>query len=94
MENGLYPIHKRTLSLEQGFYGMYQTILNRVTTEPNVLYTLLKKKRPQHGGPALIWNLVVTLLLLAPVGVIGTLLEILAVVFQQGGVVRFVAEKR
>lgn len=92
-EHGLQPVGESTLSWEQGFYGMWQTLLNRVTTEPNVLYTLLKKKRPRSRGPALAWNLGITALLLLPAAVLGTIAEALAVIFRRGGVIRIVARK-
>ncbi len=92
-ERGLRPLNETTLSLEQGFYGMYQTLLNRLTTQPNVLYLLLKKRRPRGQAIRLVWDIGITLLLLLPIVILGTLLEALSILFRRGAVVRMVAVK-
>lgn len=90
---GLAVIDETTLSLEQGFYGMIQTLLNRVTTTPNVLYTLLKKKRPRGGRGALLWNVGLTVGLLPLAVSLGTALEAWAAARRRGAVIRLVLSK-
>lgn len=82
-----------TFSIEQGFYGMLQTLLNRITTENNVLYQLLKKHVPRQRGIRGCWNILVSLsglLLLSPLSI---LLECLAVLVQRGAVITIIAER-
>jgi 2-polyprenyl-3-methyl-5-hydroxy-6-metoxy-1,4-benzoquinol methylase len=93
IEHGLSLLKTETLSLEQGFYGMYQSCLNRLTTENNVLYSLLKKHMPKHRGLKLVWNSLITAIGLIPVVVIGTDLEIFASLKGQGAVIQMVVEK-
>lgn len=91
---GLKPIRVSTLSLEQGIYGMVQTLLNRVTREPNVLYSLLKKRRPRGEGLQWLWDIGATAALLPLAAPAGTALECLSALFGRGAVIRIVAEKR
>ncbi len=90
---GLQVIGWQTLSVEQGFYGMWQTLLNRITGEPNVLYSLLKRRRPRGRRSALVRDISLTALLLLPVAIVGTLLEGGAILAGQGAVIRIVARK-
>lgn len=92
-EYGLTPVADTTLSLEQGFYGMIQTLLNRVTTEPNVLYRLLKKTPPRRRGLHLVWNIGVTLLLLPLSVPLGVLAELMAVMAGRGAVTQLTLQK-
>jgi hypothetical protein len=79
---------------------MVQSILNRATVHPNVLYRLIKRA-PSFKGPARkgrqrlqdIWDLVATVILALPVGTAGTALEILATLLGRGGVTRLAARK-
>ena len=85
---------KHTFSGEHGFYGMLQTLLNHVTTEPNVMYTLLKKQLPHKGGFHLIWNVFISVLLLPILLPTSVILELLATLWGQGGIIRIVAQKQ
>ncbi len=89
--HGLRVTAQTTLSLEQGFYGMIQTFLNRFTRRPNVLYRLLKRQAPRGRGAAL--DIGVTLALLPFVVPLAVLVESLAVLARCGAVIQLTLEK-
>lgn len=80
-----------TFSPEYGPYGMWQTLLNRLTKESNVLYSLLKRVKPARPGRAGFRDVGLTVILLAPVAFIGALAETLACACGRGGIVKIVA---
>ena len=98
---GYSILKENTFSLEQGPYGMAQSILNRATFHPNVLYRLIRRASSPEGQARTgrrrlrgVWDLFATVLLAVPAGVAGTMLEILAGLVGRGGVTRLAARKR
>lgn len=85
---GFEVIRTWTVSLEYGFYGMWQTLLNRVTSEPNVLYRGLRHRAP---STARLGDVLLTTVLLPPVVLAGTLVELGAVLVGKGAVIGIVA---
>lgn len=93
---------ERTLSFEQGPFGMVQSLLNHLTFAPNVLYRLMRgvggggRPRRLDSGAGLrgSWDVAVTLLSAVPLGALCALLEMGACAMGRGGVIRFVAKKR
>ena len=80
----------QTFSLEYGPYGFAQTLLNRLTRQPNVLYGWLKGRREVAFSSL---EGVVTLLKLPNAIWMGCLLEALAVAANRGGIVRITLRK-
>jgi SAM-dependent methyltransferase len=93
VRQGFGVIAEGTFSLEYGPFGMIQTLLNRMTSRPNVLFQMLKR-RPASGRTAAWWrDAAVTVALALPVGVVGTAAELAAAAAGRGGVARWVARK-
>jgi SAM-dependent methyltransferase len=93
---GFERIQQQTISLEYGPYGMLQSLLNRLTYQPNVLYARLKRSRPT--APELTpwqrrYDDLITLLGLPLVGLLSFGLEGMASAFGRGGIVRVVARR-
>ena len=78
-----------TFSLEYGPYGFVQTLLNRLTRQPNLLYARLKGRETVG-----LLDSVVTVIALPPAVLIGSLLEILAAMMGHGGIVRVTLSKK
>jgi SAM-dependent methyltransferase len=96
IRSGFRILADGTFSLEYGPFGMVQSILNRVTFRPNVLFQLLKRCTRNRTGLSRLpwaWDLLSTALLAVPAAAAGTALELLAVLAGRGGVARFVARK-
>ena len=89
--SGLRIVRVSTWSLEQGPYGMAQSLLNRVTRSPNVLYGLIK--RVPGGKRASAWDLILTVLLAVPAAAAGFGLEVAAALLGHGGVLRVAGRK-
>ncbi|MEM7356532.1 MAG: class I SAM-dependent methyltransferase [Acidobacteriota bacterium] len=88
---GLSILDRQTFSLEYGPYGMWQSLLNLATRQPNILYQLLRRQRQQ--GPATSAELLATILLLPIAVLLGTPLELAASLFHRGGIAHVVARK-
>ncbi len=85
-EHGLRVLELHFFSIEQGPFGMLQTMLNRVGFPPNWLYRWLRRSEP-HRLPMLgLHSVALTLLGLPAIG-----LELLSVLAQAGGVIRVLA---
>ena len=85
-----------TLSLEFGFYGMLQSLLNLFVPIPNYLFFLIRKKNAKINKIPFIKNylsLFLTLLLFVPLAVISIIFEFMAVVIKKGGILRIVIQK-
>lgn len=93
---GLSILQTNTLSLEYGPYGALQSLLNRLTYQPNVLYARLKGVRPAPMGLAA-WQLryddLITLTGLPLAVLLGFAWEALAVLKGQGGIVQIIGCK-
>lgn len=92
VSKGLAILHVGTHSLEYGYFGMVQSLLNLVTVNMNVLYLLLKERRLRYEA-RYVMDVVITGVLLLPAIMIGVLLEAISSLFGQGGVVRVVGRK-
>lgn len=74
-----------TLTVDQSILGMWQTLLNRVTREPNVLFLVLKR---QPAGPPGLWrwlDLAVTLVAAPLAAALAVPLELVAAATGRGG---------
>jgi SAM-dependent methyltransferase len=89
--SGLRIERLSTWSLEQGPFGMTQSLLNRVTRHPNVLYGLIKRVPGERR--ASVWDLALTVLLSMPLAAVGSGLEAVAALLGYGGVLRVTARK-
>jgi ubiquinone/menaquinone biosynthesis C-methylase UbiE len=95
-KHNLEEIHTRTFSLEYGFYGCLQSLLNLFTLKPNFLYSLLRRRYSVITAQPLfaVWNIAITLLLIPFILPLSVILEGLAVIFfHRGSVARVVARK-
>ncbi|MEL6270222.1 MAG: class I SAM-dependent methyltransferase [Chloroflexota bacterium] len=94
--HGFEVVHTRTFSLEYGFYGYLQSLLNLFTLSPNFLYSLLRRRYAAVTArpvPA-VWDIAVTVLLMPVLLPLSIILEGVAVIFFQcGSVIRVVARK-
>jgi SAM-dependent methyltransferase len=75
----------RHVAIEQNVYGMWQTLLNRVTREPNVFFSLVKRNLQLRSRRAAAFDVIITAILgplLAPAAL---LLELAAGVARRGG---------
>jgi len=77
-------------SLEYGYYGLIQTILNRLTRQPNALYARLKGSRARGAT----WGGELASLALLPLAIlVGIVLESAAIGRGRGGILRVVLQK-
>jgi SAM-dependent methyltransferase len=81
---GFAPQRISHLVVEQNALGMWQTLLNRITREPNVAFRLLKRDpgltRARARG-----DIALTALLALPLAVVAPLLELAAGLARRGG---------
>ena len=88
-----------TWSLEQGPFGLAQSLLNRMCASPNLLYGLMKGHGPAEptrrriSGPRLALDLGLTIVLVAPVVAVAVGAEAVAALAGRGGVLSIVARK-
>jgi SAM-dependent methyltransferase len=82
---GFEPLRAHHVLLEHNPFGMWQTIVNRLTRRPSYLYNLLKRNAPLKSSDLIIS---VAALALLPVAI---LLELAAGVCRRGGTVAVVA---
>lgn len=80
----------RHLVVEQNALGMWQTLLNRLTSGRDVAYRALKRDPTVRRGPA--GDLVVTAIAAAPLAAVAVALELAAGIARRGGT--FVIEAR
>lgn len=94
-EQGFRTTDIHTFSLEYGPFGMCQTLLNRLTHTPNVLYRWLKRTKLQSAHkPPLHWrDTALTIACIVPVTLVAVGLEVSSAIFNSGGIVRIVAQK-
>tara|TARA_Y100000590_G_scaffold459645_1_gene617236 strand:+ start:612 stop:1580 length:969 start_codon:yes stop_codon:yes gene_type:complete len=89
-------IKSSTLSFEFGFYGMLQSLLNLFVPIPNYLFGLIRKKNAKIGDNLFIKNylsLFLTIILFLPLSIISVIFELIAVIFNKGGILRIVIQK-
>lgn len=77
--SGFDVVADTTLTLDQSLLGMWQTLLNRITRDPNVLFRAVKR---QHVGQR---DLVVTALAAPVLAPVAALLELAAGIAGHGG---------
>ena len=85
-----------TFSLEFGFYGMLQSLLNFFVPVPNYLFFIIRKKNAKINKIPFIKNytsLFLTIILFIPLGFISVFLEFFAIFFKKGGILRIVIQK-
>ena len=96
-DNNKFKIIKSsTLSFEFGFYGMLQSLLNLFVPVPNYLFFLLRKKNAKISKIPFIKNylsLVLTITLFIPLSIVSVIFELIAVIFNKGGILRIVIQK-
>ena len=94
---GFDCIKRSTYSLEFGFFGMIQSLLNLFCPKSNFLFFLMGN---HHRRTTIAWtmpfiiNLLLLLLLILPCLIIGVFLETLACMFGRGGVCRSVYRRK
>lgn len=97
-DSGFVVIQTSTFSLEYGIFGMLQSLLNVVCPEKNVLFQLLRnssaKGRRSYGSLGGAVSVIVTITLFVPLAPVAALLEGASSLFNGGGVIRVVAQKR
>jgi SAM-dependent methyltransferase len=85
--NDFTPVHTYHLLAEHNPFGMWQSLVSRVTTRPSYLYNLLK-----HNAPARSPDLAITALAL-PLAPIAALAELLAGRGKRGGTIAVLAKR-
>jgi hypothetical protein len=83
----LQPVRIHHLLLEHNPYGMWQSLVSRVTTRPSYLYNLLKRNAPARSP-----DLAVTISLL-PLAPVAALAELIAGLARRGGTLAILARR-
>ena len=86
-----------TFSLEFGFYGMLQSLLNLFLPIPNYLFSLIRSGNAKISKNPLIKNylsFILIIILIIPLSIISFFLELLSVFFKKGGVIKIVLQKK
>ena len=90
-------IKTSTFSLEFGFYGMLQSLMNLFLPVPNYLFSLIRSKNAKISKIPLIkkyLSFILTIILIIPLSFISIFLELLSVLFKKGGVIKIVIKKK
>jgi len=87
--SGFTPERWHTFSLEYDTFGLTQSVLNRLCTNPNHLFRLLIG-RPTGRSRR---DTMLSFALLAPVGLVAAAISLVAALAGQGGVLRVIARK-
>lgn len=88
-KNGFSVLSTQIFSLELGFFGMLQTLLNVVGFEPQWLFRYLKRTLQTTNPLKISINVFFAGILFLP----AVILELVSVLFRRGGVVRCIARK-
>ena len=86
-----------TFSLEYGFYGMLQSLLNLFLPVPNYLFSLIRSKNAKINKIPLFKNylsLLLSVILIIPLSFISLFLELFSVIFKKGGIIKIVLQKK
>ncbi len=86
-DRGFEPLREHHLLLEHNPFGMWQSLVNRLTRNPSYLYNLLKRNAPVRSA-----DLAVTLLAL-PLAPAAALAEYAAGLNRRGGTIAVVARR-
>jgi SAM-dependent methyltransferase len=86
--SGFDVLRERHVLAEHNPFGMWQSLVNRVTRQPSYLYNLLKRNAPVRS-----WDLPVTILAL-PLAPLAALAELAAGLARRGGTIAVTARRR
>jgi 2-polyprenyl-3-methyl-5-hydroxy-6-metoxy-1,4-benzoquinol methylase len=86
--HGLEPVRTHHVLAEHNSFGMWQSLVNRVTRRPSHLFALLKREAPLDARD------LATSVLLLPLFPFAALLELAAGLARHGGTVAVLARKR
>lgn len=89
-------IKSSTFSLEYGFYGMLQSLLNLFLPVPNYLFSLIRSKNAKINKIPLIKNYIsffLSAILIIPLLIISVFLELVSIFLKKGGVIKIVIQK-
>ena len=95
-KNGFQCLRVSTFSLEFGPFGMIQSLLNLILTQPNFLFLLMKREWKSLNRMTLaqwIINLLLLCIFFFPALLVGFWLELFSVLVKRGGVIRVVAAR-
>ena len=90
-------IKSSTFSVEYGFYGMLQSLLNLFLPVPNYLFSLMRSKSGKTNKTPLIKNYISFLLsifLIIPLSFVSIFFELLSILFKRGGIIKVVMQKK
>ena len=85
-----------TFSIEYGFYGMLQSLLNLFTPVPNYLFSIIRSKKAKINKIPLFKNylsLLISIILIIPLMFLSIFLELFSVIFKKGGIIKVVLKK-
>ena len=85
--HGFVPLRARHVLLEHNPFGMWQSLVNRVTSNPSYLYNLLKRNAPLRSPDLLITAATV------PLAPLAAIIELLAGLAGRGGTIAVVARR-
>jgi SAM-dependent methyltransferase len=85
--NGFASLHTHHVLLEHNAFGMWQSLVNRLTRHPSYLYNLLKRNAPARSA-----DLVITALAL-PLAPVAAVLELIAGLAGRGGTIAVLARR-
>jgi hypothetical protein len=86
--SGFEPIRTHHVLAEHNPFGMWQSLVNRVTRHPSYLYNLLKRNASARSS-----DLAVTILAL-PLAPVAALAEVVAGAARRGGTIAVLARRR
>ena len=87
MESGFEPVRTRHMVAEQNLFGMWQTLVNRLTRHPSYAYNALKRNAPLRSTDLAITGLAM------PVALPAAVLELLAAASGHGGTIAVTARR-
>ena len=85
--NGYEVDRTRHLLLEHNLLGMWQTLLNRLTSAPNAFFRFLKRQSHPAGRQAALRDAAVVILAGPPLVPVAVALELFAAARRRGGTV-------
>lgn len=95
-KNNFQILNYSTFSLEFGFFGMLQSLLNLFTPIPNFLFNVLRNKNSSISDFSLISKFIsylITLLFIIPFLFISVFLELTSILFNKGSIIRIALKK-
>ena len=92
-QHGFTTLKISTHSLEYGYYGFWQSILNRISGEMNLAYRLIKRAPPAPGHHVSGAAMLINALAFIPVALLALPAEALATLFGQGCIIKMIVQK-